>query len=56
MAAMMQRQGPAEDDIYTILLIIAAVFLVIATVLLAYQFGSYYGFENLLHGPAVIEK
>jgi hypothetical protein len=57
MAALMQRPGANSDnDIYTILLIIATLFIVIATVVVAYQFGTYYGFENLIHGPAVIEK
>ena len=58
MAALMQRPGSAnaDNDIYTILLIIATLFIVVATVLVAYQFGTYYGFENLIHGPAVIEK
>jgi hypothetical protein len=59
MAALMQRPGTAnqaENDIYTILLIIATLFVVIATVVLAYQYGTYYGFESLIQGPPVIEK
>ena len=46
-------QSPAENDIYTLLLIIATVFVAIATVLLVYQFGTFYGFENLFHGPVI---
>jgi hypothetical protein len=48
--------APAENDIFTLLLIIATAFVVIATIVVALQFGSYYGFENLFHGPAVIQK
>jgi hypothetical protein len=56
--AAMQRpgMGPAENDIYTLLLIIATAFIVVATIVVAIQFGSYYGFENLFHGPSVIQK
>jgi len=59
MAALLGRtgQGPAggtNNDIYTVLLIIATVFVLIATVLVAYQFGSYYGFEYLFRSaPAM---
>jgi hypothetical protein len=56
--ALMKGPGsaPAENDIFTLLLIIATAFVVIATIVVAVQFGSYYGFENLFHGPAVIQK
>jgi hypothetical protein len=57
MAAIMQRPGmtnQSENDIYTILLIIATLFIVLATGVLAYQFGTFYGFESLVHGPPVI--
>jgi hypothetical protein len=57
MAALMQRSGSsnqADNDIYTILLIIATIFMVVATGVLAYQFGAFYGFENLIHGSPVI--
>ena len=43
---------PAKDDVYTVLLIIAAVFVVAATVCLAYQFHAFYGLENLFQGAA----
>ncbi len=54
--ALMKGPGsaPAENDIYTLLLIVATVFIVIATIVVAVQFGSYYGFENLFHGPASV--
>lgn len=57
--ALMQRPGmtsPAENDIYTILLMIAAAFIIIATILLAYQFVTFYGVENLWQGPALLQK
>jgi len=57
--AALQRPGfigSGEGDIYTVLMIIATVFGAIATIVLAYQFGSYYGFDNLIYGPAGIPK
>jgi hypothetical protein len=56
--AAMQSSGnsPAQNDIFTLLLIIATAFVVIATIVVAIQFGSYYGFENLLNGPSVIQN
>ena len=49
MAALARRPvgatGPAENDIYTVLLIIATLFIVIATVMLGYQFIDFYGLE-----------
>ena len=55
MAALAQRPtstGPVENDVYTVLLIIATIFVIIGTVCLAYQFHSYYGLENLFQGTA----
>lgn len=58
MSALSQRPsqpaGQAENDVYTILLIIATIFIVIGTVCLAYQFHDFYGLENLFHGSAQI--
>jgi hypothetical protein len=48
--------SPADNDIYTVLLIIATVFLVTATIVLAYQFGTYYGFDAIFNGPTPLEK
>jgi len=56
--ALVQRptgSSPAENDIYTVLLVIATVFIVTATVILAAQFGSYYGFDAIFSGPTPIE-
>ncbi len=51
--ALSQRQPTSapENDIYTVLLIVATVFVVIATICVFWQFSSYYGLENLFHGP-----
>jgi hypothetical protein len=57
--AIMQRPGmnsPAENDIFTILLMIGAVFIIIATVVLAYQFVTYFGLDSLWQGTALLEK
>jgi hypothetical protein len=53
----MQRPGvdPAGNDIYTLMLIVATVFVLIATIILAVKFGSYYGFENLFRGTAGVQ-
>jgi len=49
--------GPAgENDIYTALLVIAAVFVVTAVVCLAVQFHSFYGLENLFRGTISLGK
>jgi hypothetical protein len=45
-----------EIDVYTILLIIAAAFIIIATVIMAWKFGANYGFENLFQAPMVIKE
>ena len=42
----------AENDIYTVLLVIAMVFVMIATVCLAYQFVTFYGLENLFRSSS----
>jgi len=45
-----------ENTVYTALLIIAAVFVIAATICLAYQFHSFYGLENLFGGTAELGK
>jgi len=55
MAFEKKRQGSAgtgENDIYTALLIIATVFMLIAVICVAYQFGNYYGFEYLFRSAS----
>ena len=56
MAAMAKRppgaQPPAENDIYTVLLVIATGFIVGATICLIYQFSAYFGLENLFAGSS----
>ena len=58
MAGVTQRSGRAtplgDHDIYTILLIIATAFVVIATVCLLYQFGACYGLDSFLRGVPVL--
>jgi len=56
MALQRPGGGPAENDVYTILLIIGVAFLAFATVMLAWQFGAFYGFDSLISGPPVIPK
>jgi len=60
MSALAQRPvgpaPPAENDVYTALLVIATVFVVAATVWLAYQFNDFYGFETFFQGVPVPGK
>jgi len=52
MAAIIGRTGQKatedeDNDVYTALLVIATGFVLVAVICVAYQFGSYYGFEYL---------
>jgi len=38
------------------LLIVATIFLVTATIVLMYQFATFYGFDAIFNGPTPIER
>jgi hypothetical protein len=51
--AMFQKPGMTsepQNDLYTVLLVIGTVFLIIATIVLAVQYHSYYGLGTLFSG------
>lgn len=53
--AMFQKPGMTsepQNDIYTVLLVIGTAFLIVATIILAVQYHSYYGLGTLFSGAA----
>lgn len=46
--------APAENNVYTALLVIATVFVITATICLAVQYHSFYGLETLFSGTPTV--
>ncbi len=49
-----RQVASSEDDIYTVLIIIATAFLFVATIILTIQFQSFYGLETLFQSTSAL--